>query len=290
MEDIGMDKELMKLNLQFFAGEEDTNTGAEDVEAAEPQLDNDTAGEDATGAEQESDTQNDDDQADTGFKNETNAAYAEARRKVEETIRLRDARFEQRFKGFTNPVTGKAIKTEQDYFDALDAQEELNRRQELQQQGIAPEILDDLIARSPVMKQAQQIIQHSQEQQTQNMINNDVEEIKKIDSSVKSIDDLVTQDNFNDVLDKIRNGYSLVDAYKIVNYEKLTQQSTQAARQAAINAAKGKDHMTPSSGVTDTSKTLDIPTGELGRWREMFPDASDKELKEKYTRAMKAIS
>lgn len=287
-----MDKELMKLNLQFFADGEDVGTGAEDVDTAEPQpnTDTDTSGETNADSAGNDNEQVENNQTGADFKNEINAGFAAARRQAEAEIKARDARYAERFKNFKNPITGNAIKSEKDYFDALDAQDELARRQELQQHGIDPKTLDDLIARSPLMRQAQQIIQHSQEQETQNIINNDVAQIMKIDSSVKSLDDLVTQDNFNDVLDKIRNGYSLVDAYKIVNYEKLTQQSTQAAKQAAINAAKGKDHMTPSNGVTDNSKVMDIPAGELGRWRDMFPDASDKELKEKYTRAMKAIS
>lgn len=287
-----MDEKLMKLNLQFFADGEDVGTGAEDVDTAEPQpnTDTDTSSETNADSAGNDNEQVENNQTGADFKNEINAGFAAARRQAEAEIKARDARYAERFKNFKNPITGNAIKSEKDYFDALDAQDELARRQELQQHGIDPKTLDDLIARSPLMRQAQQIIQHSQEQETQNIINNDVEQIMKIDSSVKSLDDLVTQDNFNDVLDKIRNGYSLVDAYKIVNYEKLTQQSTQAAKQAAINAAKGKDHMTPSNGVTDNSKVMDIPAGELGRWRDMFPDASDKELKEKYTRAMKAIS
>ena len=284
-----MNKELMKLNLQFFAGDKDANTGAEDVEVAEPK---ETEVSDIEETVQETDDSENvhETQTEEDFRNQTNAAFAAARRQAEAEIRARDARYAERFKNFKNPITGNTIKSEKDYFDALDAQEELERRQKLQQQGIDPKTLDDLIAKSPLMRQAQQIIQQSQEQQTQNIINDNVDQIMKLDSSVKSLDDLVKQDSFNDVLDKIRNGYSLADAYKIVNYDKLTQQNTQAAKQAAINAAKGKEHLVATGGVTDTSKMLEIPNNELGRWRDMFPDASDKELKEKYTRAMNAIS
>ena len=44
-----------------------------------------------------------------------------------------------------------------------------------------------------------------------------------------------------------------------------------------------------TSVYEDTSTDMEIPVAELGRWKEMFPDASEKELKEKYTRATKAL-
>ena len=116
-----------------------------------------------------------------------------------------------------------------------------------------------------------------------------MEQLNKLDPSVKTIDDILQSPSRGAILEKVNAGYSLLDAYKIVNFDKLTTANTAASKQAAINAMRGKEHMTPTGGVTDTSTDMEIPVAELGRWKEMFPDATEKELKEKYTKATKAL-
>lgn len=277
----------LPLNLQFFA-EEDvvaddvTETGV-NTEVAEPS-------EQAEGATEEPTT---DESQEKPWKNDTNAGFAAARRQAEREfraeIRERDAKYAERFKGFTNPITGMPISSEQDYFDALDAQEELNRRQQLQQQGIDTQLLDDLISHNPTVVQAQKLIHESQQRNNEQRFINELSQIMAIDPTIKTQEDLLLAPNFNEILSKTRAGYSLVDAYKITNYDRLTQQTANASKQAAINSVKGKNHLTTTSSVTDTSTDMDIPVGELSRWREMFPEATEKELKEKYTRATKAL-
>lgn len=278
------------LNLQFFAESED---GAEETSEnmAEVAEQSQEQGSEEQGAEQQ-DTENkesEDASAQQPWKNQQNAGFAAARRQAEAELRARDARYAERFKGFTNPLTGAEIRSEADYFAALDAQEELSRRQELEQAGIDPGILDELIARNPAIRQAQQILAQTQEQENVRQLEAELEQLNKLDPSVKTIDDILQAPNRSAILGKVNAGYSLLDAYKIVNFDKLTTANTAASKQAAINAMRGKEHMTPTDGVTDTSTAMEIPVAELGRWKEMFPDASEKELKEKYTRATKAL-
>lgn len=278
------------LNLQFFAenvdgAEETSENTAEVAEQSQEQ------GSEEQGAEQQ-DTENkesEDASAQQPWKNQQNAGFAAARRQAEAELRARDARYAERFKGFTNPLTGAEIRSEADYFAALDAQEELSRRQELEQAGIDPSVLDELIARNPAIRQAQQILAQTQEQENVRQLEAELEQLNKLDPSVKTIDDILQSPSRGAILKKVNAGYSLLDAYKIVNFDKLTTANTAASKQAAINAMRGKEHMTPTDGVTDTSTDMEIPVAELGRWKEMFPDASEKELKEKYTRATKAL-
>lgn len=278
------------LNLQFFAenvdgAEETSENTAEVAEQSQEQ------GSEEQGAEQQ-DTENkesEDASAQQPWKNQQNAGFAAARRQAEAELRARDARYAERFKGFTNPLTGAEIRSEADYFAALDAQEELSRRQELEQAGIDPSVLDELIARNPAIRQAQQILAQTQEQENVRQLEAELEQLNKLDPSVKTIDDILQSPSRGAILKKVNAGYSLLDAYKIVNFDKLTTANTAASKQAAINAMRGKEHMTPTGGVTDTSTDMEIPVAELGRWKEMFPDASEKELKEKYTRATKAL-
>ena len=281
------DKSLkMPLNLQFFAEDEGAEISVNTSEAAEPTENVESTTESTDNGESNADVQTQEPEHKQPQSAELNAQYAAARRHAEAE---RDRRFAERFKGFTNPITGQAITSEADYFAALDAQDELNRRQQLEQQGIDPKVLDDLIANNPAIKQAQQILAQTQEQENARRLDAEMEEVKKLDPTVKSIDDVLKAQNSQEILAKINAGYSLIDAYKIVNFDKLTAQNTQASKQAAINAMRGKDHMTATGGVTDTSEGEDIPQNELAGWKRMFPEASEKELREKYNRVMKSI-
>ena len=80
----------------------------------------------------------------------------------------------------------------------------------------------------------------------------------------------------------------LHDAFRLANYQQLTSNNADAARQAAINQARGKTHMqTTTEGVSKSDGMAEIPASELPRWKAFFPDASMKELKEKYNRVHK---
>ena len=79
---------------------------------------------------------------------EENAKYAAARRRAEQEFAKRqresDLAFERRFAGYTNPITGQPIRSQKDYFDALDAQEKLQMEQSLQSGSVTADELNSL--------------------------------------------------------------------------------------------------------------------------------------------------
>ena len=98
---------------------------------------------------------------------EENAKYAAARRRAEQEFAKRqresDLAFERRFAGYTNPITGQPIRSQKDYFDALDAQEKLQMEQSLQSGSVTADELNSYIEKqinnNPAILQAQQIIE-----------------------------------------------------------------------------------------------------------------------------------
>jgi hypothetical protein len=80
---------------------------------------------------------------------------------------------------------------------------------------------------------------------------------------------------------------SLTEAFKLANFDALMKRGSAASKQAAINAAKGKEHMTPIGGTAAPDGLAEIPREELSRWKEFFPNATAKELREKYNRVHK---
>lgn len=290
-----MNETLLSYNLQFFA----EDLGENELEVAEPTTtDNNEPEVEETEAtdtgETESDSATPDDSEVQSA--EENAKYAAARRKAEQEFQARqqaeDAEFARRFAGYENPITHQPIRSRKDYFDALDAQETLRQREELQNKGIDPSLFEEMVskqvANNPAVLQAQQVMQAAQEAQIKQRIDADVKAISKLNPSVKTIDDVLNDPNFNQMLELTRNnGLGLADAYKLVNLESLMAGKMASAKQAAINNAKGTSHLAPTDGLSGTDNGLvDIPANELNAWKRAFPNCSMKELKEKYNRSL----
>ena len=85
---------------------------------------------------------------------------------------------------------------------------------------------------------------------------------------------------------KVSQGYSLVDAYKIVNFDVLMTKGTKSAKQSAINQARGKSHLEPTENIS-ASDDIEISEIELMALRENFPDKSDKEIRKLYKQTFK---
>lgn len=274
---------LLPLNLQFFADEE---TGAKEVESAEPS---------ETVTEEEVVEENEDvSEPEPVQTAEDNAKFAAARRQAEEQLReyqhqkdLLDAEFAKRFEGYTNPITGQPVKTSKDYLEALDAQQRLETNRRLEENGINPAIIENAINNNPVVMQAQEILRMNQIEQAKISMQNDITEISKLDASIKTIDDLGNKPYAQDLISYVNSGLSLIDAFKLANFESLINQKSEASKQAAINQAKGKAHLSATDSISNSDELLDIPENEISKWKAFFPDASMKELKEKYNRTKK---
>ena len=227
---------------------------------------------------------------------EENAKYAAARRRAEQEFAKRqreaDLAFERRFAGYTNPITGQPIRSQKDYFDALDAQEKLQMEQSLQSGNVTADELNSYIEKqinnNPAILQAQQIIEATKQLEIQNRLENDVKEIQKLDSSVKSIDDILNKDNAAAMIQYVNDhNVSLADAYKMFNYDALVSQMTAGAKQATINSMKNTQHLNQTNGISNSDDGgVDIPSEELPQWKRAFPDCSMKELKAMYNKIL----
>ncbi len=278
------------MNLQLFA------EGAEGPEAADPgtlegagidegtgEIDGDPGTpEDIDSAEGEGDPEPADPEADR------NAIFAEARRVAERRMNGINTRVANRFKGMTNPETGQPIETAEDYFDALDAQERIAARQQMEENGIDPDMLDQMIQNNPAIRQAQEILRQNQLNEGRRELDSQIREISEFFPEVQSLADVAKMDTFPVFDAYVRNGLSLVDAFKLANFDVMSQRNAAATKQAAINAAKGKSHMSPIGGGTEgqSSQLVDIPDDARKVWEEAYPGLSYKELKEKYNRSL----
>lgn len=278
----------LSYNLQFFS-----EGGVNEPEPAEPDVDNTSVSETNVEVSEDGTGVNDTGAAAPEPQSaETNAIYADARRKAEEEARrkfdlqqqARDRAFAERFKGLTNPKTGRPIASERDYFDALDAQEQMATEKMLADKGLSTDFLDKVIANNPAVRQAQEILAQTQKYEAERQLNAEVAEISRIDPTITSLSDLVSTEYFGEIMNLVnRQGMSVLQAYKIVNFDSIGAKKADAARQAAINQARSKDHLETSNSVTvQEDKMVDIPQKDLAFWKECYPNLSAKELKAKY--------
>jgi len=277
--------DLLSYNLQFFADEGDAGEGANESGAADQIVEEGEVTETETegGTEEVAEPQ-------TQSK-ETNAAFANMRRQLQEANqRLADtnAMFAKQFGNYTNPETGQPIRSAKDYYEALAAQERAAAREQMQQNGLDPKMIDNLIANSPAVRQAQAATAELNNFRAQQKLEADYKEILALDPSLNSVDDILNDPSMPLMTEKVAQGMSLVDAYKIVNFDRAFSSKEAAVKQQTINQVKGKNHLSTGASVNVSSDLEDIPANMLEDFKDLFPDKSTKELKALYNKTLQS--
>jgi nitrate/TMAO reductase-like tetraheme cytochrome c subunit len=77
------------------------------------------------------------------------------------------------------------------------------------------------------------------------------------------------------------------EAYKLVNFDRLSSSKTAAARQAVVNQVKGQSHLSNAPGLNASDNLEDIPASMLENFKDRFPEKSVKELKALYNKVLK---
>lgn len=285
-------KNLLTLDLQMFAegeevveesGENEVETPAESQEEPEAESE-ETVEEDG----------NDEPHEQTA---EENARYAAMRRRAEEDARRKyegqlnqmNQQVAAMCQGVTHPVTGQPITNVNDYLDALAIQQRQANEQELQEKGIDPSLIDRMIASNPVVMQAQQVIEQNKMMGAEQQLQNDLAEITKIDPNIKGINELAQLPNFPDMLARVERGDSLLDAYKIVNFNNFMQHTEGAARQQAINQMRGKSHLaSPSTSVATDNDEVEVPAEIMKSWKE--DGKTEKQIRELYAKVASKLN
>lgn len=275
-------KNLLDFDLQLF-GEEGEVADVEASEAVEPTEEPEVESEETVENEESGNDEPPEQSA------EENARYAAIRRRAEEDARRR---YEGEINGLNNqiaamcqglqhPVTGRPITNIHDYVDALAIQQRQAREQELEEKGIDPHMIDRMIEANPVVMQAKQVIERSKLSEAENRIFQDVAEVSKYDPNIKNVQDLLELPNFPQILNQVSRGASLVDAYKMVNFDTFMQHTNDAARQQAINQMRGKSHLqSQSNGVATGNDDVEVPAEIMSRWKS--EGKTEKQIRELY--------
>ena len=224
---------------------------------------------------------------------ERDAAIAQARREEQEKFDATMREFFQKA-NLRDTFTGKAIASI-DEFNAWNqkfADEKLQR--DLKAGKLTAEQIQQVVANSPVIKQAQQVIQQNQQaqkeaqaQQARITIDNQIKAISKLDPEIKDLESLFKSEGYDKVYALVQKGYALDDAYKLVHFDRLNQRSMAAARQQAMNSAAGKIHMTKTPARGAAPEYVNVPDDVMAQYKMLMPDATDAEIRAHYGRSIK---
>ena len=278
---------LLTIDLQLFGDEDVSDAGGTELETnAESQSEEET-----TETESEETGEENGDAEPQQQSAEENARYAAIRRRAEEDARRkyqavmsqRDQQIAAMCKGVTHPVTGQPITSVSDYLDALQIQQRQASEQELQDKGVDPQIIDRMIATNPVVMQAQQVIEQTQKSEAAARIQREIAELSKYDPNINSFEDLANLPNYPDMVAFVAQtggNASIVDAYKMLNFDSFMNQTGEAARQKAINQMRGKEHLSTQPGTATEDDMVEVPADIMSRWKE--EGKTEKQIRELY--------
>ena len=223
----------------------------------------------------------------------SNDVWATARRRSEREAQERiDRRFAQRFAGYKNPKTGAPIRSADDYFAAMDAQAEMQRQraieqatanQSAEQREALRRILDNDPEKARLNARVEELEHARVNDEAQAAFQRDFTELQKLEPSLKTTSDLAKLENFDKIVELVQSkGLDMVTAYKAVNYGRAVQTGNAAGRQAAINAVRGKNHLSAHGGQAQPGNQKVMSDSMLRNAREMFPDKTDAEIQKLY--------
>lgn len=170
-------------------------------------------------------------------------------------------------------------------FNNWEELENFEKNEKMQQLGIKDSnafesILNDAIENNPVVKQAKNILREEKEKKIQKTLNESIDKINKMDPSIESIEDLMAADNYDEFYAIVQKGNSLEDAYKIVNFDKLKNQTIDSTNKEAITKLTSKNHLKTITG--NKSDDVLVPDEVLRGYKKNIPGITDEEIKKHY--------
>ena len=265
----------MKLNIQRFADTADNDS--EELETGSSVNTENAGGDeelnfvDGNPIAKETETEDNDKKIST-------KAFSE--RLNREKLKLQKDIEEKKKADLDNVAVSKGYKNWKDF-------EQANRKEKLEKIGIEDEetftsLIDDAVTNNPIVLEAQRVIEAQREREQKAVLDAAIHEISGIDPDIKSLNDLLALENYNEFYDLVEKGYALPDAYKIISFDKLSNKKAASAAQTVMNNVNSKGHITTTKGTQ--TKEVTVPDGILQGYRKNNPDMSEDEIRKHYSK------
>ena len=227
-----------------------------------------------------------------------NSKYAAARRKAEaeRDLAVQKAREETRAEmqaeltetikslGLQNPYTKQPI-VDKAGLDAYKQQLDIDRKAKFAKKaGMTDEEFNSFVSDLPEVKEARAKAQQAEEaqkairaEQAKAEIERQMEEIRELDPSIQTLDDLRKMENYDRFYDLVKRGNTLTDAFRLATLDRTTSTTAERAKQAALNQVASKAHLERTS--TRGAGSVTVPADVVAEYRAFNPDATDAEIR-----------
>lgn len=226
---------------------------------------------------------------------EENAAFAAARRKAEAQ---RDAAIAQvrqdakkdldefiRQAGMTNPYTKELIKSKEEWDEYNQRRVREHREEMIRKTGMNDTEFQNFVESLPEVQEAKAAQREAQEAKANARMKEQMDAIQEMNPAVRDIKDLARMETYPKLYELVQKGYDLADAYRLANFEALTQTTAAATRQAAMNTMQGKKHLGKTQGRGTGGESVPADVREM--YRALNPDATEAEIRAHYNRSHK---
>jgi hypothetical protein len=201
--------------------------------------------------------------------NPANHAFAEMRRKLKEQdgVIKQQSELDKTYADLAKKLGYEGVNNAKEFAEAVKRQETLNKYKETNDPEFLIEAIVDRLA--PKLQPAQQDIV------VDNGLNKELEEFNKtFKQNLKSIDEITTLSNHEEVLEYMMNGIPLHKAYAAANPDKIAA----ANKQAIINQVKGHNHVKANSNGGTVEK-INVTAAEVAQWKQWFPEKPDEQCR-----------
>jgi hypothetical protein len=189
--------------------------------------------------------------------------------------------------GLTDTATGQPIKTREQLEAWRQATEAERVRRELKTGQLTPETLEGIVAASPAIKAANEMLEQQREFQRKQAqeaarakMDGEIAEVAKLNPAIKTLEDILRMPTGPKFAELAKKGVPLPEAYRYANMEALAAQSAAAAKQAALNATQSKAHLTATTA--SGSGAVPVPADVMAQYRLLMPDKTDEEIQKHY--------
>ena len=202
------------------------------------------------------------------------------------------AEWEEFFKkaNLKNTLTQQPITTLEEFNAWSKDFEAAKLRRDLQAGKLTPEALEQMIEKSPIMQKMEEITAReaetkraSEDAAAKAKIDAEIQEIQKLDPSIKETADLLKMPNAKEFYEYVKKGNTFLDAYYLANRKKLEARTAEAAQQQALSAARSKEHLSPT-GAAHGAGAASVPADEMELFKLLNPNATDAEIQAYYNK------
>lgn len=205
-------------------------------------------------------------------------AQADAQRTIDEAF----AR-----SGLKSPYTGQPITSKAEY-DAYKERFDAERREQLlKKSGMSGEEFDQFVQDLPEVRRARQAQEAAEKAQREAReaaarvkIDQQLREIGQLDPSIRSLEDLAKMPAYPRFYELVQRGNTFIDAFRLANFDALTQGAAAGARQAAVNAVRSREHLEQTK--TRGAGAVSVPAEVREQYRLFNPDVTDEEIQRHY--------